>query len=506
MAGPGGHSTSFFPGPRADSLFASNTSNLKQGEDLDFLRAIGMKVERAHFAPPVQTVDPHWAVHLPPGAAVALDFSKQDKAWELTKAHDLWALPIVGYSLASGSNFDRTNLAENVGMYGPPGDEQRFINTWETILRHYPEITTYEFWNEPWIFEWNWSFDIADRQISRPDFLSLCDRSGAFRRSAGPLPGMAESAENRYPVTLMAKVVNDGSQSSEPEYSSVIRDQVIAVAKFAKQTIKMSGSPDDWTGITPVMMDSQQFENGRDPTSSLLNPKLEQSPGMANHPQIVARVYTAYDDSNVYLGAVVHEDQFRCSAGQPVSMGPKDSKITLPYKEGMPDGLHYITTCGNVLQFSFGFRDRVPGIGRQMSDPWAWKGCFYDTDYSFVAHVSTEGDQLIRIWGPDGSRQDGYQTEAVPGIGPVPGGKVMIKRDEDQKLTIYEIAIPRHELALFDPAAERCRFGFILYNSEQAASGSMNWSDAAGCSIIGGLLVPSLPLGTSGCLVRRFSE
>jgi hypothetical protein len=175
MAGPGGHSTSFFPGPRADSLFASNTSNLKQGEDLDFLRAIGMKVERAHFAPPVQTVDPHWAVHLPPGAAVALDFSKQDKAWELTKAHDLWALPIVGYSLASGSNFDRTNLAENVGMYGPPGDEQRFINTWETILRHYPEITTYEFWNEPWIFEWSWSFDIADRQISQPDFRSLCD-------------------------------------------------------------------------------------------------------------------------------------------------------------------------------------------------------------------------------------------------------------------------------------------------------------------------------------------
>jgi hypothetical protein len=32
---------------------------------------------------------------------------------------------------------------------GPPGDEQRFIRTCETILRRYPEITTYEFWNEP---------------------------------------------------------------------------------------------------------------------------------------------------------------------------------------------------------------------------------------------------------------------------------------------------------------------------------------------------------------------
>jgi hypothetical protein len=43
----------------------------------------------------------------------------------------------------------------------------------------------------------------------------------------------------------------------------------------------------------------------------------------------------------------------------------------------------------------------------------------------------------------------------MPGIEPVPGGKVKITPDENQKLTIYEIAIPRRELALFDPAAGR---------------------------------------------------
>ncbi len=116
--------------------------------------------------------------------------------------------------------------------------------------------------------------------------------------------------------------------------------------------------------------------------------------------------------ANLYVIAVVSEDQFHCSAGQSAKAGQKGKEITLPYQQGMPDGLHYITYCGNVLQFSFGFRDRVPGIGRQMGDPWAWKGCFYDSDYSFVAHVSTKGDQLIRIWSPDGSRQNGYQTEA----------------------------------------------------------------------------------------------
>ena len=254
----------------------------------------------------------------------------------------------------------------------------------------------------------------------------------------------------------------------------------MAVAKFAKRTIKLTGSPDDMEGLTPVVVDSQNLEDAKDSTSHLLNPALERSGGAAGPPRVIARVATAYDEVNVYVTAVVKEDQFRCSAGQPVMAGQKGKEVVLPYKQGMPDGLHYITYCGNVLQFSFGFRDRVPGIGRQISDPWAWKGSFYDTDYSFVAHVSTQGDQLIRIWGPEGQRQDGYQTEAVPGIGPVPGGKVKITRDEGQKLSIYEIAIPRHELALFDPGAGRCRFGFILYNSEQAAGGSLNWSDAAG--------------------------
>jgi hypothetical protein len=60
--------------------------------------------------------------------------------------------------------------------------------------------------------------------------------------------------------------------------------------------------------------------------------------------------------------------------------------------------LDYITGCGNVFQLSFGFRDRVASIGLQIDDPWAWKGwCFYNTDYSFVAHVSAEGDRLIRF-------------------------------------------------------------------------------------------------------------
>ena len=802
-----------FKGPRPDSLFGSNTSGLKQGVDLNFLQTIGMKVERAHFAPPVQAQHPYWPLEFPRGAAVPLDFSKLDMNWEQTKSHDLWVLPVVGYSLAGAGTLDRTDLAKRLGVYGPPGDPGRFIASWERILRRYPEITTYEFWNEPWIFEWTWAatpaiyrqlqkdwcamalrvnphnailagsstmfirdniepypecwrgllsglthhpytrsvseesfrggdnqrsiddvvlttrqmglaqaflteggtnfqsgrpwdkekfnnlenaskivqyyvtaalcgafmgnaqwgigygpdwtrsntafavmthfledrvpladiwpqeellwggifadarfateavkalpraaelqtrwkvevprehmradatkvavlwsltgrskteldkdgqlvisdpsglraFDLSGREIPPvkgelviplsgvpvyivTETLSVIDFrdrivAGAFRRvtplnlyalsltrgasekqllsvriqnqlnrpikgtlslslgqgsglppagfqiQAGSLaevalewPGVTPNPENRYPITLSVRL----DAEADSQLLDVVRDQEIAVAKFEKHTITLTGSPKDLEGMTPVLVDSQAVEQAPDATRHLLNPALEHSKGggrEAGPGRIKARVATAYDDDNVYLMAQVSEDQFHCSAGQPATAGQKDKEVILPYQQGMPEGLHYITYCGNVLQFSFGFRDRVPGVGRQMSDPWAWKGCFYDSDYSFVAHVSTQGDQLIRIWGPDGSRQDGYQTQAVTGVGPVPGGKVKITRDESQKLSLYEIAIPRRELTLFDPRSGRCRFGFILYNSEQTAGGFLAWSDAAG--------------------------
>ena len=99
-----------------------------------------------------------------------------------------------------------------------------------------------------------------------------------------------------------------------------------------------------------------------------------------------------------------------------------------------------------MLQLAFGFRDRFPGEGRQMNDPWAWKGYFCDTDYVYNVHTSTDGDLLIRQWGADGHRRNAYQTDKVPGVEPVPNAKVKISRDEAKKLTIYEMAIPRKEM------------------------------------------------------------
>ena len=829
-----------YPGVRPDSFFASNTSGLKTGNDLKFLQMIGMKIQRAHFQPPLAGKPPAVAT----GGPLPINFTRHDDDWEASKAAGIWAIPIAGYSLSGDLT---TPLAHEIGMYGPPRDDAEFVNTWEQILRHYPELTTVEFWNEPWIFGWTWAANGAEyRKLQKmfcemalkvnPKYRILAGNSSMFaedhievdpgcyqgllsgithhpysysvgaatlragdqlrsidsgtqakermglpfyyRTEGGeqyttpPTPEMdalnkkradlqkeiqavapadrkgylalqAEMAattvalaehpnpydndpnaykvvqyyinaaldgcfmgnaqweigygpgwtksnvafatmthfledrpimseiwpENElvhgaifanpkfatdavkalprakdlsvrwsvpvpadraddatkaaviwcetgtsndhvdstgtltigdsdalraydmtgreiparngrltvpfgeYPVyittdkldviqlrtriagaliqkltpvnlyalslarpadqaqSLSVRVENqlnrpvDGTltvrmlpgrqttsvkfsippaklveveapwpgvkPSSDNEYGveltaktdagNITRQQVIEVARFVKRTITVDGSLDDWKGVAAVLLDSNQLQSGVDLTQYLLNPGLQLPTGTPENERIVARAYTAYDADNVYIAMAVNQDQFQCNAGQPVIKGRGATKVEVPYKEGMPDGLDYISNCGDVLQFSFGFRDRVPGWGRQMDDPWAWKGHFYDTDYQYAANTSTEGDQLTREYGPDTTRHTAYQTEVVPGVGPVPGAKIVIKRDDDKKLTVYEMSIPRTELTMFDPAKGRCRFGFLLSDSEKVGpAGKLPWSDAAG--------------------------
>ena len=145
-----------YPGVRPNSFFATNASP-RQGEDLQLLETIGMKVQRGHFAPNVATNSEKWPRELPYGEAVPLEFDSMDKEWDAMRSHGLWVLPIAGNALVGAGVFDRTPLAEKLGAYGPPNDTGRFLRTWETVLKHYPEWTTIEFWNEPWTFAWTWA-------------------------------------------------------------------------------------------------------------------------------------------------------------------------------------------------------------------------------------------------------------------------------------------------------------------------------------------------------------
>jgi hypothetical protein len=801
-----------YPGIRPDSFFATNAPP-QQGEDMQLLEAIGMKVQRTHFFPQVVTASVNWPKEFPKGKPVPLNFEQLDQEFKQMQAHGLWVLPIVGYSLVGAGVFDRTPLAERLGMYGPPNDNERFLRTWENILKHYPELTTIEFWNEPWTFGWTWAgppgtyrqlqtdfckmalglnphyrliagssvpfvrdelepfpdswdgllqgishhpysdgvlqenlrsgdvfraideaavaardlglryaylteggtsyagvkpvnplepynnlenaqklvqyyvmaalagvymgnaqegigfgpswlksnitfatmthfledrvplvdiwprqellwggifadrkfasreiealprgaelstrwnvkvaaarepddtkvaviwgltgasakhldtegelviadasdlqaYDLVGKEIpksggqlvlplspnpiyittDRLDVLALRDRiqgavirhltpvnfyalslqapasepqdltvrlqnqinrrltgtialdlagtdkttstrfavdSGGLTEVSLPWPAMPLNPDNRYPIKLIAKIDNDEPEQGD-NFSPTAREQTLAVARFAKRTIRITGALADWAGLDPVTVETKPAQEIGISAMSLLNPNATPDGNNAGPKHVSGQVYTAYDDDFVYLGAAVHEEHFYCSAGQPFVAKWVNVTTVLPYLQGEPAGLRYPTECGSVFQFSFGFRDRVPNIGRQINDPWAWKGTFYDTDYSYVAQVSATGDQLVRIWGPDTGRRNGYQTESVPGIGPVPGAEIKITRDEPSKTTLYEIAIPRQQLALFDPDNGQCRFGFNLYSIELPVNVSLSWSETAG--------------------------
>jgi hypothetical protein len=174
-------------------------------------------------------------------------------------------------------------------------------------------------------------------------------------------------------------------------------------------------------------------------------------------------VYVAYDDANVYVAAAVNEPSYACAAGQSASDGGG-------FPRGMPGGIFTIQRQGDCFCFAFGFRPRVPEVGRQLDEPWAWKGHYFDTDYLYVAHSSTNGDQLVQNWDAATKyRRWGYQTDNLPEHHSVTGGQVKIVRSGTT--TTYETAIPRTQMPLFNPAnMDACRFAFIIVNAEAAST------------------------------------
>ena len=152
------------PGLRKDSFFASNTSYLRTGEELDFLQLVGIKVQRTHIQP-----NQNFSKYTPSNSPLPLDFSEEDKRFRASVDHGIWVLPIVGYAF----NGTRSPLAQAMNMYGPPRHFDEFVQTWKTILRHYPNIDTYEFWNEPWIFGWTWADDAAAYRLLQNKWIHM---------------------------------------------------------------------------------------------------------------------------------------------------------------------------------------------------------------------------------------------------------------------------------------------------------------------------------------------
>ena len=252
--------------------------------------------------------------------------------------------------------------------------------------------------------------------------------------------------------------------------------QILQVGCFIKGTPAIDGSKKGWGQVPAVVIDSDRLQPGTDITRYVLNPNLRRAEASAPR-RAQVRLQSAWDEKFVYIRAEVEGDSLANSAGKPAVKGT----LATPYLTADPAGLEHIRHTGDALFLAFGFRDRVPGKGRQMADPWAWKGHFHDTDVVLAAHTAVGGARLVQLWGSDGDRRNGYQTEKLPFHGDVPGGHSVVIRDEQTQITTYVVAIPRAALPGFDPLVGACRFTFRVTESKPVRDGmTLDWGEAAG--------------------------
>lgn len=278
-----------------------------------------------------------------------------------------------------------------------------------------------------------------------------------------PVTQTVARPDNLYPVTVAA----------DTDAGSATLSQVVQAAYSPEKTIgAFTGDLSAWSGVTPVTVDSDYQTGAGDWTQAVLNPNQSRPQSLANAAHVVIKAYTAWDAQNFYAAFAVDEPTFKNSAGTPCAE-PK-------YRNAELDGINFPIYTGDSVEFAFGINPRAEDDYRKPSDPWYWKGDFRDTDYQYIAYPSTDGPLLLRLHKPGSPYRDGYQCEAPPGQGPIPGSRINITRAGD--LTLYEIAIPRSEIALFKPESQpQIRFAFLVSDDAHAGNATtLQWAKAAG--------------------------
>jgi hypothetical protein len=294
-----------------------------------------------------------------------------------------------------------------------------------------------------------------DGSASSPANFTIAE--GRLKEVRMEWPGAAANVNNVYGIKMTAETKAIDPDGTTRALKSVTRQHLINTALIAKKTI--SGSS-DWNGVTPVILDCGQCNTD-------IESNLSSFIGGIGGGSVVARVRLAYDDNFVYVGATVKEPRLSAGAGGA-------SSLNGAFPAGLPGGLEIPMRTTDGIALGFGFRHRVPNLGgRELTEPWAWRGHYYDTDYLFMAHPSTQGDKLVQNWDADSPRRWGYQTDPFPEHKYVTGGKATIANSGGT--TTYEIAIPRSVMKLFDPSKmNACRFAFVVLNTEMASVGYLD--------------------------------
>jgi len=203
----------------------------------------------------------------------------------------------------------------------------------------------------------------------------------------------------------------------------------VQVAQAPQRSITVGGGLADWEGIRPVRL-------------------ADDATGTS------AEVRTAWDREFFYFSAVVHRE-----------------------RETFLGGPHAFS--GDAIQLGFGLSERADDdFGSRGRGKGLPAGAFRDTDHLFALTFGPEGPRVIRLRAPRCALRTHVPGNMDSWYGPVEGAKVLVGRDHDAGVTIYEAAIP---MAAIEPLrGERgrvFRFGFRIGDGRNAP---LEWARTAG--------------------------
>ena len=282
------------------------------------------------------------------------------------------------------------------------------------------------------------------------DLGPVCDRRRAVGRSPHALAADARSARTSMASRLPPKSTAPSAGKAEAARQLVFRGgRSFRWPVLSVRTITVDGA---WT-IGGALRRSSSTAGSSRTSRPLAVPA--QSPsgrpaGEASRRRIVARIYTAYDDAWVFLAAAVQEDGLNCYAGQPVVKGRRETKVTLPYKNGMPAGS---TTWSTPATFAILLRVPRPRAGLRPADgrPLRLEGLLLRHRRQLRGPRLDRGRPIDPHLGPRHPRRNGYQTEQVPGMERCPAESAIVRDRGEPRQTVYELSIPRSEAPRLRP-------------------------------------------------------
>ncbi|MGB2755336.1 MAG: NEW3 domain-containing protein [Phycisphaerae bacterium] len=209
----------------------------------------------------------------------------------------------------------------------------------------------------------------------------------------------------------------------------VRRTQYVQWAQTPERTVTVGDGLLNWDGIRPVRVESESSGTFAD-------------------------VWTAWDRQNFYFAAAVH----RRRAGYRGGANAFDR-----------DAIQLGWGTGTRADDDFGHR----GVGKALP-----AGAFRDTDHLVALAFGREGARVVRLRRPGVALRAHLAENMDPWYGPVEGARVVIGRDEEAGVTIYEAAIPMKELAPLRGGRDRLyRFAFRIGDGSNPP---LDWAREAG--------------------------